>query len=144
MGWLVPVYVAATDAQARREYESHLWHFAHRLLPGINISPPGYTSPRSALKTLSAFGDFMLNVTTWDQIEEGGYAIVGSPATVRQRLEEMASWLGVGNLLVLLQLATLPADLTQQNQELFAREVMPHLRTLAGGARVTVQPGAGV
>jgi alkanesulfonate monooxygenase SsuD/methylene tetrahydromethanopterin reductase-like flavin-dependent oxidoreductase (luciferase family) len=143
MGLLVPVYVAPTDEQARREYEPHLWHFAHKLLPGINISPPGYTSPRSALKTMSAFADFMLNVTTWDQVEEGGYAIVGSPATVRQKLGEMASWLGVGNLLVLLQLATLPADLTRHNQELFAREVMPFLRTLAGGAQSSAQPGAG-
>jgi hypothetical protein len=55
----------------------------------------------------------------------------------------MASWLGVGNLLVLLQLATLPADLTRQNQELFAREVMPHLRTLDGAAHGSVQPGTG-
>ena len=89
---------------------------------------------------MSAFGDFMLNVTTWDQIEDGGYAIVGSPATVRQRLAEMASWLGVGNLLVLLQLATLPADLTQRNQELFAREVMPHLRALGGRPAMSTQP----
>lgn len=48
MGWLVPVYVAESDAQARREYEPHLWHFAKKLLPGINVSPPGYTSPRTS------------------------------------------------------------------------------------------------
>jgi alkanesulfonate monooxygenase SsuD/methylene tetrahydromethanopterin reductase-like flavin-dependent oxidoreductase (luciferase family) len=130
MGWLVPVYVAETDAQARREYEPHLWHFAKKLLPGINITPPGYTSARSALKVMGAFGDFMLNVTTWEQIEDGDYAIVGSPATVRQKMTELIRSLGVGNVLVLLQLATLPADLTRKNQELFASEVMPHLRAL--------------
>jgi hypothetical protein len=48
MGWLVPVYVAESDAQARREYEPHLWHFAKKLLPGINVSPPGYSSPRTS------------------------------------------------------------------------------------------------
>jgi len=130
MGWLVPVYVAETDAQARREYEPHLWHFARKLLPGINITPPGYTSARSALKVMGAFGDFMLNVTSWEQIEDGDYAIVGSPATVRQKMTELARWMGVGNVLVLPQLATLPADLTRKNQELFASEVLPHLRTL--------------
>jgi hypothetical protein len=42
--------------------------------------------------------------------------------------------MGVGNVLVLPQLATLPADLTRKNQELFAREVMPALRGLDTGA----------
>src|SRR5262249_46377980 len=124
------VYVAETDAQARREYESHLWYFAKRLLPGINITPPGYTSARSALKVMGAFNDFMLNVETWDQIEDGDYAIVGSPAPVRQRMSDVIRWMGVGNVLVLRQLATLPADLTRKNQELFGREVLPHLRDL--------------
>jgi len=127
MGWLVPVYVAESDARAREEYESHLWYFARKLLPGINITPPGYTSARSALKVLGAFGDFMLNVNTWDEIVAGGYAIVGSPATVREQMAEMVRWLGVGNVLTLLQLGTLPADLTRRNMELFAAEVMPHL-----------------
>jgi alkanesulfonate monooxygenase SsuD/methylene tetrahydromethanopterin reductase-like flavin-dependent oxidoreductase (luciferase family) len=139
MGWLVPVYVAETDERARREYEPHLWHFAHKLLPGINISPPGYTSARSALKVLGSFGDFMLNVTTWDEIMGGDYAIVGSPATVREKMVELAGWLGVGNVLVLTQLATLPADLTRRNMDLFATEVMPALRKEA-----TRAPGAGV
>jgi len=35
-----------------------------------------------------------------------------------------------GNLLVLCQFATLPADLTRKNMELFAREVMPSLKAL--------------
>ena len=134
MGWLVPVYVAETDERARREYESHVWHFARKLLPGINISPPGYTSPRSALKVMSAFGDFMLNVTTWEQIVEGDFVICGSPRTVREKMLELVGWLGVGNVLVLSQLATLPADLTRRNQELFAAEVLPALRRAGGAA----------
>lgn len=132
MGWLVPVYVAETDAQARAEFEPHLWHFAHKLLPGINISPPGYTSARSAVKVLGAFGDFLLNATTWEQIVDGDYAIVGSPATVRAKMLEMIRWLGVGNVLTLLQLATLPAELTRRNMELFGSEVLPYLRRELG------------
>ena len=131
MGWLAPIYVAETDAQARKEYESHFWYFAKKLLPGIEISPPGYTSPRSALKLVSARNDFMLYVDNWDQVEEGAYAIVGSPATVKQKMIEMIEELGVGNVLALLQLGTLPADLTRKNMELFAREVLPGLRQYA-------------
>jgi hypothetical protein len=35
-----------------------------------------------------------------------------------------------GNLLVMCQFGTLPADLTRKNLELFAREVMPALKAL--------------
>src|ERR1700687_2361244 len=128
MGWLTHIYVAETDAQARKEYESHFWYFAKKLLPGIEISPPGYTTARSALKILTSRNDFMLYLEHWDQVEEGGYAIVGMPAAVRQRMEEMIDTLGVGNILALLQLGTLHADLTRKNMELFAREVLPALR----------------
>ena len=67
---------------------------------------------------------------TREQVEEGAYAIVGSPATVRDKLAEYSKHLGVGNLLGLFQLGTLPADLTRKNMELFAREVMPALRAM--------------
>jgi hypothetical protein len=40
--------------------------------------------------------------------------------------------LGVGNLLGLFQLGTLPADLTRKNLTLFAKEVMPKLRAELG------------
>ena len=139
MGWLVPVYVAETDAKAREEYESHLWYFVRKLLPGIDIAPPGYTSARSVLKIMGARGDFMMFTERWDQIEDGGYAIVGSPATVRQRMGEMIEWLGVGNVLTLLQLGTLPAHLTRKSMELFAREVLPGLRAAAPKAAADPQ-----
>src|SRR5204862_5568398 len=36
-GWLEPIFVAETDADARRLYEEHFFYFVKRLLPGINI-----------------------------------------------------------------------------------------------------------
>src|SRR5438132_171724 len=53
---------------------------------------------------------------------------VATSSTVREQMLEMVRWLGVGNVLTLLQLATLPADLTRKNMELFAPEVSPALR----------------
>lgn len=128
MGWLCPIYVAESDEQARREFEPHFWYFAKRLLPGIETSPPGYTTARSAVKLVKARGDFLLFVETWDQVVEGRYAIVGSPQTVYEQMIDMIDRLGVGNVLALLQIGTLPADLTRRNMELFAREVVPRLR----------------
>ncbi len=127
-GWLVPIYVAETDEQARREYEEHLWYFVKRLLPGITIQPPGYTSVRSLGNILKSAGTFMLNLETWDQVVDGQYAIVGSPETVTDLLIENLSRLGTGNLLGLFQLGTLPHDLTKKNLALFAEQVMPKLR----------------
>ncbi len=129
MGWLVPIYVAETDEQARREFEPHMWYFARKLLNGINTAPPGYTSPRSAVKIVSAMKDFMLFCETWEQIEEGSYVICGSPETVRRRLEEHIERLGVGNVLGLFRLGSLPTDLTRRSVRLFAEEVMPPLKS---------------
>jgi alkanesulfonate monooxygenase SsuD/methylene tetrahydromethanopterin reductase-like flavin-dependent oxidoreductase (luciferase family) len=131
-GWLVPIYVAESDAGARREYEEHFWYFAKRLLPGITISPPGYTTPRSVVNVAKGMKTFMVNLETWEQVEEGAYAIVGSVETVRRRMAEMIRYLGVGTILCLTQLGTLPADLTRKNMTLMAREVIPWLRRELG------------
>jgi alkanesulfonate monooxygenase SsuD/methylene tetrahydromethanopterin reductase-like flavin-dependent oxidoreductase (luciferase family) len=139
-GWLEPIYVAETDEQARAEYETHFWYFVKRLLPGINISPPGYTSVRSIENILKGAGTFAMNLETWEQVVEGQYAIVGSPETVTEKLVESLRRLGTGNLLGLFQLGTLPASLTRRNLELFATEVMPKLRAeFPEGARVLGQ-----
>ena len=127
-GWLTPIYVAETDEQARREYEEHWWYFVKRLLPGIEIQPPGYTTLRSVENIMKGRGTFALNLETWEQTVAGQYAIVGSPETVYALLEQNLSRLGAGNLLGLFQLGTLPADATRRNLELFAAEVMPRLR----------------
>ena len=128
MGWLVPIFVAETDEEAKAQYEEHFWYFVKRLLPGITISPPGYTSLRSYENMMKGMGSFMASLDSWDQVVEGQYAIVGSPETVTQRLTENLERLGAGNLLGLFQLGTLPADLTKRNLELFSSEVMPKLR----------------
>jgi alkanesulfonate monooxygenase SsuD/methylene tetrahydromethanopterin reductase-like flavin-dependent oxidoreductase (luciferase family) len=130
LGWLCPIYVAETDEQAWAEYEPHLWYFARNLLKGLVVLPPGYTSVRSIAGIHTALSKFLSTVETRKQIEDGAYAIVGSPATVKQKLLEYGQKLGVGNLLGLFQLGTLPGDLTRKNMHLFAREVMPALQVV--------------
>ncbi|MBW3669608.1 MAG: LLM class flavin-dependent oxidoreductase [Actinobacteria bacterium] len=127
-GWLTPIYVAETDAEARAQYEEHWWYFVRRLLPGIEITPPGYTSVRSVENILKGLGTFASRLTSWEQVVEGQYAIVGSPDTVYERLVENIGRLGTGNLLGLFQLGTLPAELTRRNLDVFAAEVLPRLR----------------
>ena len=63
----------------------------------------------------------------------GQYALIdtGSGNTMGPtlgKLPENLRALGVGNLIAMLQIATLPAELTEKNLRLFAAEVMPFLR----------------
>ena len=127
-GWLTPIYVAETDAEAREQYEKHFWYFVRRLLPGINVSPPGYTSLRSIQGILKGIGTFAINLKTWDEVMEGQYVAIGSPSTVLEMLEANLERLSTGNLLGLFQLGTLPQELTMKSLSLFAKEVMPKLR----------------
>jgi hypothetical protein len=71
------------------------------------------------------FGD-----VTIDQAIELGLFVCGSPQTVLGSFKKYWNDMRFGNLLVLCQFATLPADLTRRNMELFAREVMPALKAL--------------
>ena len=68
--------MAETDEEARRQFEDHWWYFVRRLLPGIEISPPGYTSLRSVENILKGRGTFALSLSSWDQVVDGQYAIV--------------------------------------------------------------------
>jgi alkanesulfonate monooxygenase SsuD/methylene tetrahydromethanopterin reductase-like flavin-dependent oxidoreductase (luciferase family) len=128
MGWGVPIYVAETDKQAREEFEPHFWYFIKKLLKNIALAPPGYTSPKSALAMLKARKYFLGEVQSWDEIEKGVYAIVGSPATVRQMLDRYQKELGVGVVLTGCQTGAVEHEKTRKSMEMFAREVMPHFQ----------------
>ncbi len=144
MGWGVPIYVAATDKKAREEFEPHFWYFVRNLLKGIGLTPPGYTSPKSALAILKNHKYFLAAQKTWDDVEKGVYAIVGSPETVRQKLEHYQKELGAGVILTGCQTGTLSHAQTRQSMELLAREVLPKVRPATveikpPKARVTIQ-----
>jgi len=128
LGVLLPIYVAETDQAARAEYEEHLWYFARRLLKGVEIAPPGYQSVSSAVRLLENAPKYLLGVSSWETVQAGSYAVVGSPRTVTEKLIELVRRLGVANLIGIFQLGTLPAELTRANLTLFAEQVMPRLR----------------
>ncbi|MGH9208554.1 MAG: hypothetical protein ACRD1G_18705, partial [Acidimicrobiales bacterium] len=128
LGLLLPVYVSTSDAKAREEYEPHVWYFARKLLKGIFTQPPGYTSARSLARVATTAGEFIAHAKDWDDVMANNYVVCGSVETVKERLGEMCEVLGMGNLLALLHLGGLSPELTRQNQELFASEIMPFLR----------------
>ena len=131
LGWAVPVYVAPTDKQAHEEARLHFETFRNVFvrMPLEMLLPPGYTS-RESLKNVMKAKAQMFGDVTLEQALELGLFVCGSPDTVRKTFEAHWKEMRFGNLLVLCQFATLPADLTKRNMELFAREVMPALKAL--------------
>ena len=128
MGWGVPIYVAETDKKAREEFEPALWYFVKNLLKGIALSPPGYTSPRSAAAILKNQNYFLYKQESWADIEKGVFAIVGSPETVRQKLEHYQKELGVGVVLTGCQVGSLSHEQARRSMTLLAQEVLPKVR----------------
>ena len=95
MGWGVPIYVAETDRQAREEFEPHLWYFVAQPAQEHHAWRRRATRRRSsALAILKNRGMFLSEQKTWDDIEKGVFAIVGSPETVRQKLESVSQGTG--------------------------------------------------
>lgn len=63
-----------------------------------------------------------------------GTFAVGSPETVRGKIEEAHARSGFKVLVTMIQLGTLPDPLVRNSTEMFAAEVMPKLRILGEGA----------
>ncbi|HYB13014.1 MAG TPA: LLM class flavin-dependent oxidoreductase [Myxococcota bacterium] len=130
MGLLMPIYVAETDAKARREFEEHFWYFKNKLIPGLTLSPPGYTSVKSALRVFRSLKDgktFINGCESWEDVEKGCFAIVGSPETVAEKIVEHASEIGCGNMLGLFQLGSMPSAQARENARRYAEAVMPRV-----------------
>jgi hypothetical protein len=93
------------------------------------LLPPGYTS-RESMKNVMKAKAQMFGDVTLEQAVELGLFVCGSPQTVRKAFESHWNDMRFGNLLVMGQFGTLPADLTRKNLELFARDVLPALKGL--------------
>jgi alkanesulfonate monooxygenase SsuD/methylene tetrahydromethanopterin reductase-like flavin-dependent oxidoreductase (luciferase family) len=58
--------------------------------------------------------------------------ICGSPETVRQTLEHHQKDIGFNVLVAMMQIGSMPAELTRRSMKLLAEKVMPHMRDTAG------------
>jgi alkanesulfonate monooxygenase SsuD/methylene tetrahydromethanopterin reductase-like flavin-dependent oxidoreductase (luciferase family) len=145
IGWGVGIYVAETDAQAVAEYEPHFWYYAKNLLRNRSTfnNPPGHSTVQATLGVMEARRKARPgNFSTWEEIQKEGFVIVGSPATVRDRLKEIAGRTGLGTLLPNFSVGNQPHHLTRKSMELFAREVMPALREVNADGPVRAEPAA--
>jgi hypothetical protein len=61
------------------------------------------------------------------ELVDSGYLVIGTPAEVAEQIDELATNLHVGNLMLLVQFGNMSKDLTKYNTRLFAEQVMPKL-----------------
>src|SRR5581483_10727261 len=103
------------------------------LYPGM-AGAPGYMSEASMRAGIVAqvgntSGNFGKD-KSWKELCEQRYIVAGSPATVRQQLEELGRSLRVGHLAVGVHIGSSPIELTNRSTYLFATKVIPELRSI--------------
>ncbi|MDX2168810.1 MAG: LLM class flavin-dependent oxidoreductase [Deltaproteobacteria bacterium] len=135
LGFAVPTYVARTDAEARRDAKPHiLWLFRRGLkIPPHFLAPPGYLSEDTLRRFLLA-GVKPPSELSFEELERDGYILVGSPATVRDRLKEIERDLGIGVFVGCGRIGDMSHAKATRSAALFARQVMPHFRPRRGAA----------
>ena len=130
------ICVADTDQQAEEMYAEHVSYFYNRCLHvyGGFADAPGYRTIKTIkADVLSALSEDMQNQflnLTWKKLVDEGYIIAGSPATVRERMEDLIKSLRVGNIFCLMHIGNMPDWKTRYSSKLFAEQVMPQLQDM--------------
>jgi alkanesulfonate monooxygenase SsuD/methylene tetrahydromethanopterin reductase-like flavin-dependent oxidoreductase (luciferase family) len=140
VGFVQSVVVSETDDRAASEYGSYVEnHFRQGpgSVPLHYMGLPGYVDIRGVEALVRDPGDFgmahELRQIEFERLAETRAVIAGSPATVRDQIAEFVERFRIGNLLVMLQMGGMPHELTMKNIQLFAEEVLPHLRGIWAG-----------
>ena len=137
LGWALPIYVSDSDEAARREAKPHIEAMYNKFLrmPMEFLLPPGYTSVESMKKIRQAKASFTSDKPPdCDAFIERGMFICGSPDTVRQTLEHHQKDIGFNVLVAMMQIGSMPGELTRKSMTLLAEKVMPLMRDPRGVA----------
>ena len=130
LGWSAPFYIAETIEQAMADARAGIDSLFNNylVLPMQMLMPPGYTSVASMKKMMSMRAGLGLEPQSLERLMELGTVVVGTPKTVRERLERMRDKTGLGILIPLLQVGTMSDAVARRNMELFASEIIPHFK----------------
>ena len=78
--------------------------------------------------TTAMMGERPMNELNFDEARDQGYAFIGDPDYVLERIKAQMREIGAGVLMGLFQFGSLPHALAKKNVELFAKTVLPELR----------------
>ncbi len=133
-GFAQTVAVAESREQAIELYTDAAEYFFGRCLhvdPRF-AAPPGYTTEATmrfglTSQVSAAAARSLARPTQMKDLVEAGYLVIGSPDEVVEQIDELATNLHVGNLMLLMQFGNMGKELTKYNTKLFAERVMPKL-----------------
>lgn len=128
------VCVGETEAEAKKLYERHVDYFYNRCLhvyPGF-AEAPGYRTNATVKAGIRGQMEMLANrakeMASYETLRENGYIIAGDVAHCIEKLEELATTLHLGHLMVLLHIGDMPREVALYNTQMFAEKVMPHFR----------------
>jgi alkanesulfonate monooxygenase SsuD/methylene tetrahydromethanopterin reductase-like flavin-dependent oxidoreductase (luciferase family) len=126
------VFCADTDEKAQEMGRTYMWNGKHRFKgPSEHNDPPGYRS-RTAVEVIrqipagvgSRLGQ---RVQTYEELQEAGSIVVGSPDTVVKKLTEILDTVAPGYLICYGNEGDMPHEDVMHSIELIGREVIPAL-----------------
>ena len=126
-GCQVRALVADTDEEAQEIGRGFLWNAAYRMKgPAEHNDPPGYQSRvANALSRRRAGGPE--RTMSYEDLQEVGAIVVGSPDTVIMRLTNTVRELNPGYLILIGSDGNIPHKNVLRSIELLGREVIPAL-----------------
>ncbi|HLH76401.1 MAG TPA: LLM class flavin-dependent oxidoreductase [Candidatus Binataceae bacterium] len=122
-----PVFVGATDAQARADSEGPINDMFRY------FSPPGIKGeirqwPAGTKFYSEFYRAFLKRNLSFEDLIEAGIIVVGGADTVARSIATQLQRTGADNFLAWMNLGAMNADLARASQEAFAAQVMPRLR----------------
>jgi alkanesulfonate monooxygenase SsuD/methylene tetrahydromethanopterin reductase-like flavin-dependent oxidoreductase (luciferase family) len=121
----VPVYVAATEAQALSEPQESIMYFYRYL--GQRIEESATLEGARAIENRAERGQRLQHIT-WDEVVRSKI-IVGTPAMVADRLSQLQEELGLSGILAELNCGMrIPPHRVMNSLEMMCERVIPHFR----------------
>jgi alkanesulfonate monooxygenase SsuD/methylene tetrahydromethanopterin reductase-like flavin-dependent oxidoreductase (luciferase family) len=139
---LMPI-IGDSMAQIERDYFQHIrYTFAGTThIAPEHLNPPGYQDYKGLLNILQragaatdqtggALGSGRFDDWTFKDYVDNEIVVAGTAAEVAEQIESYVREMNAGHLMVMLQLGSMPKELTFQSIDAFAEGVLPRLRPL--------------
>jgi alkanesulfonate monooxygenase SsuD/methylene tetrahydromethanopterin reductase-like flavin-dependent oxidoreductase (luciferase family) len=139
LGYMQPVCVADSEAEAERLYAPHIEYFYHRGIGNVpshlltlagTVPPVGLRAMLGKPTSGPASVASRVGEMCFKDLVEAGCVIVGSADQVAEEIAELSTSLRIGHLLAIMAVGSMPRELAQRNIQLFAEQVLPRLHDL--------------
>ena len=129
-GYQLRALVADTDEEAQSIGRSFLWNAAYRMKgPSEHNDPPGYQSRIASTMSRRRAGG-PERMMSYEDLQEVGAIVVGSPATVIKKLSNTIKTLNPGYLILIGSDGNIPHKNVMRSIELLGKEVIPALHEI--------------